>query len=120
MENYMSITGRYIYITPNYKLINPTHDAPIFKYSGPIEGFNLKNQTKNFNEIQNKLKDNPLTYIFVGKFVGNERIKTTFLAHTNDRKYWWYKYEGKAEGDSSNVIIVDGKKYRLSKWLKTI
>jgi len=115
----LSSTGRYIYITPNYKIINPVHDAQIFKYSGPIEGYDFKNQKKNLESIQKILenKGSRLTYVFVGRFIGDYRIKTSFIAHSDDKKIWWRKFEGKMDGNSEQVIFEDGKKIKLKKWL---
>lgn len=117
MDDYLSISGRYIYITPNYKIINPAHESIIYKYSGEISNFDFKNQTKNYNEIQKKLS-NKLCYIYAGKIIGEKRIKLSFIAHNNDRSIFWHKYEGKIDGDSENVIYENNKKYKLSKWLK--
>ena len=117
MENYLSISGRYVYITPTYKIINPAHESIIYKFSGPIIDFDLKNQRKNFDNIQNKL-ENKLSYIYAGKIIGEKRIKLSFLAHNEDRTIFWHKHEGKLDGDTENVIYENGKKYRLSKWLK--
>lgn len=121
MDNpYLSPTGRYIFITPKYKILNPTHESTVSKYEGPIENYELKYQKKNLEEIQNVLLEigSPLTYIYVGKFLGDQRIKTTFLAHSENRRFWWYKYDGITEGSGTNEIYVDGKKYKLSSWLK--
>lgn len=117
MENYLSSSGRFIFITPNYKVINPIHLSIIDRYSGPIKDYDFKNQKNNFENIQNKL-DNKLNYIYSGKVIGEKRIKISFLAHNEDRTIFWHKYEGKLDGDSENVIYENGKKYRLSKWLK--
>ncbi len=116
--DYLSITGRYIYITPSYKVINPTHDAQFYKYSGPVENYEFKNQRKNFDILQSILKDNPLVHIYAGRFMGDKSPKTTFIAHTKDRRIWWRKYEGMLEGSGSNIIIEDGKNYKLSSWIK--
>jgi len=106
MSDYISSTGRYIYISPNKKIINPSHDAPLYNYVGPIDDFNFKHQKTNFENIQRKLEENgdKLTFIFAGKFMGTHRPKTVFLAHNNDRTFWWRKYESKAEGSGQNIV----------------
>ena len=47
----LSVTGRYIYITPQLKIINPIHEGTIFKYEGPIENYDFKNQSNNLSKI---------------------------------------------------------------------
>lgn len=119
MDNYISSTGRYIYITPNYKVINPTHDAPIYRYQGAIDNYDFKNQKKNFELIQgilNRLNE-PLTFIYVGKFMGEYRQKISFLAHNENRNIWWRKYESGKEGGLENIIYDNGKKYSLKSWI---
>lgn len=122
MNDYLSPTGRYIYITPTYKIINPAHDSPISHYEGPIENYDFKNQKNNFDKIQKILieLDEPLTYVYAGKFVGEKRSKVRFLVQSKNRKIWWRKYEGFSDGSASNTIIMDGKEIKLSNWLKKI
>lgn len=118
--DYLSATGRYIYVTPEFKVINPTHDAQIFKYSGEISGYDFKNQKKNLLIIQNILEkmQMQLVYVYVGKFIGDTKIKTSFIAHSENRRVWWRKYEGKGDNDGGNFIYMDGRCYKLSKWIK--
>lgn len=102
-------TSRYINITAKTKVINPTHDAPLFQYAGPIENYHFAHQQKNYENIQNILEpyNKKLTQIYVGSFMGERRKKTVFLAHNEDKSIWWRKYEGKAEGSGQNWIYKD-------------
>ena len=99
-------TGRYIQIAEKVKVKNPTHDAPLFSYAGPIEDYNFGRQQKNYDDIQNILEpyNKKLTYIYVGRFMGDRRPKTVFLAHNEDKSVWWRKYESNAEGSGQNYI----------------
>jgi len=115
-----SITGRYLYITSKYKVLNPAHDAPIYSYTGNIDGYDFKNQKKNLDLIQEKLGKYGMKMdkVYVGKFVGDKKIKTSFISRTEDGRVWWRKYEGKTEGSGENLIFVDGISTKLSNWLK--
>ncbi len=118
MNDYLSSTGRYIYITPNFKIINPEHLGVIYRYCGSIDGYDFKNQSKNLKNIQNILnkKGKQLIYVYVGKFYDNKNeVKISFVAHNEDCSFWWRKYEGLY---SANEVYEDGKKYKLSQWLK--
>lgn len=108
-----SETGRYIYITPTYKVINPTHLGTLYKYSGNIDGYDFKNQRKNLEQIQAVL-EKPLTYIYVGKFMGEKDRRLVFLARDEEGMIWWRKGEGNGE----NWIYEGSERYNLKKWLK--
>jgi hypothetical protein len=111
---YSSVTGRYLYITPEYKVINPAHLGTIYRYEGLIEGVDLKNQNNNLLKIQNILMklDMPLTKIYIGKMIGDKSIKTSFIAHSENGRFWWRKYE-----DSSNYMYDNGIRIKLHKFL---
>ena len=117
MDKYLSITGRYIYLSPNLQIINPSHLGTIFRYEGLIERFDLKNQKNNYEKIK-KVLGGPMDYIYVGKFMGDTKIKLVFLAHTGDRRVWWRKDETGGEGGGNNWIYEDGIRYNLKNWLK--
>jgi len=119
-KNMESSTGRYIYIKNGYKIINPTHEGRLYKYEGNLDGYDFPNQRKNLDEIQEVLGKigKKLEYVYVGKFMGEKRMKTIFLARDSEGNIWWRKHEGRSDGSGENVIYEYGKKYRLSVWLK--
>jgi hypothetical protein len=106
----LSSTGRYIYITPTFKVLNPANQiiSPLYRYHGEISGYDFKNQKKNLDDIQKKLApmNAQLTTIYVGKFMGDKRQKTHFIAHNDAKTVWWRKYDEKREGGSKNLIYL--------------
>ena len=102
----LSSCGRYIILHPTKKLINPSYNAGISNYIGPIEDYEFRHQKKNFEAIQEKLGDNPLTFIYEGKFMGDRRPKISFIAHNADCTFFWRKYEAKSEGSGHNKIFI--------------
>jgi hypothetical protein len=108
----LSSTGRYIYITPTFKVLNPANQiiSPLYRYHGEISGYDFKNQKKNLDDIQKKLAsmNAQLTTIYVGKFMGDKRQKTHFIAHNDAKTVWWRKYDEKREGGSKNLIYLLG------------
>lgn len=118
MQNYLSETGRYISITPYFKVINPEHLGIFFKYSGAISGYDFKNQNKNLATIQEILerRGQRLIKVYVGKFIdNNNKIKISFIAHNEECTFWWRKYEGVY---SINEVYENGRKIKLSQWIK--
>lgn len=114
----LSVTGRYIYITPQLKIINPIHEGTIFKYEGPIENYDFKNQSNNLSKIQEILGENGLCYVYVGKFMGERLPKVCFLAYSKDKTVWWRKYESGIEGGGENWIYDNGNRFKIKTWLK--
>ena len=108
----LSSTGRYIYITPTFRVLNPANQiiSPLYRYHGEISGYDFKNQKKNLEDIQKKLApiNAQLTTIYVGKFMGDKRQKTHFIAHNDAKTVWWRKYDEKREGGSKNLIYLLG------------
>ena len=108
----MIIQERYIYLTPDFKVLNPANPmiSPLFQYYGEISGYDFKNQKKNLEDIQKKLAPikAELTTIYVGKFMGDKRQKTHFIAHNDAKTVWWRKYDEKREGGSKNLIYLLG------------
>jgi len=106
----LSSTRRYIYITPTFKVLNPANQiiSPLYRYHGEISGYDFKNQKKNLEDIQKKLApmNAELTTIYVGKFMGDKRQKTHFIAHNDAKTVWWRKYDEKREGGSKNLIYL--------------
>lgn len=113
-------TTRYIQISPNVKVFNPTHDSPLFTYAGPIEKYNFAHQQKNYEKIQEILEafNKKLSYIYVGRFMGDKKQKTIFLAHNQDKSVWWRKYESKTEGSGQNLIYFkNGNTIKTTRFL---
>jgi len=108
----MTTQERYIYLTPDFKVLNPANPmiSPLFQYYGEISGYDFKNQRKNLENIQKKLAPikTELTTIYVGKFMGNKKQKTHFIAHNDAKTVWWRKYDEKREGGSKNLIYLLG------------
>lgn len=108
----MTTQGRYIYLTPDFKVLNPANPmiSPLFQYYGEISGYDFKNQRKNLENIQKKLAPIKveLTTIYVGKFMGDKRQKTHFIAHNDAKTVWWRKYDEEREGGSKNLIYLHG------------
>jgi hypothetical protein len=106
----MTIQERYIYLTLDFKVLNPANPmiSPLFQYYGEISGYDFKNQRKNLENIQKKLAPikAELTTIYVGKFMGDKRQKTHFIAHNDAKTVWWRKYDEKREGGSKNMIYL--------------
>ena len=112
----LSTCGRYIFLTQEKKMLNPSYDASISRYIGPIENYAFKHQKKNYDAIQEKLGENKLTFIYEGKFMGDRRKKTAFIAHNNNLTFWWRKYESKAEGSGQNKVyfVINGNVTELN------
>jgi len=105
----LSETERYIYISPKMKVINPVHNGTLYHYEGSIENYNFRHQQKNYEKLQEILEPygKRLTYIYVGKFMGERREKVIFMAHNDDRSIWWRKYESVAEGSGQNWVYYE-------------
>ena len=52
-----------------------------------------------------------------GKFTN---LRYNFVAHSDNKRVWWYKYDGVAVGSGQNFIYIDGVKYQTMKWLANI
>lgn len=94
-------------------------------YDGLINYFNFKcqglNQTKNYNRLKLTLHpfDLNLTYIMIKidkPIYFLSRIRTQFIATSNNNEIIWYKYEGPLIGGGQNYLFIYGKKIKLSTW----
>lgn len=104
---------------------NPLYGQEDIVYDNTINNFNFKckglNQTNNFNRLKLSLipfnlslsnimirMDKPVYFI--------SRVRTQFIATSNNNEIIWYKYEGPLEGGGQNYFILYGKKLKLSEW----
>lgn len=104
---------------------NPLYGHQNIVYDSLINDFNFKcqglNQTKNYNRLKLTLHpfDLNLTYIMIKidkPVYFLSRIRTQFIATSNNNEIIWYKYEGPLIGGGQNYLFIYGKKIKLSTW----
>lgn len=104
---------------------NPLYGHQNIVYDSLINDFNFKcqglNQTKNYNRLKLTLYpfDLNLTYIMIKidkPVYFLSRIRTQFIATSNNNEIIWYKYEGPLIGGGQNYLFIYGKKIKLSTW----
>ena len=118
---------KYIIVKEGKKIRNPcafvnNEDA----YCGPIDSYSFNgpglNQKSNYDKLQESLLElnMPLTYLWAGKDIVNNRIRTNFVGKDEEDNIYWYKYEGPSQGSGQNYIYIFGEKIKLTSWLNMI
>ena len=111
---------KYINLTKNVKILNPTFDSDVFKYYGDINkisNFSFEKQKLNYEKIKEKFGKYNIYFnkLWVGKF-SNEynNIYSRFLLKSNCGKVYWRKYSSKNPGSNQNFIYINGIKYKTT------
>jgi hypothetical protein len=119
MEQYINIKSKKRLKNPCIEALNNEGTC----YSGPITNFTFKrpglNQQNNYEILQSTLLPFgiQLTHICAGTDTIYGRIRTTFIAKSQNNEFFWYKYEGPSPGSGQNYLYVHGEKIKFTKWL---
>jgi len=118
------MTDKYIYMTSNKKIMNPLYSSDksdILSYHGEIDKIDFEYQETNYILLSKSLEPFNIKFnkIWYGKFTNSvNKIKTQFVAKTEDDSIYWQKYEGMAPGGCQNRLFIYGKEYKTTQWLK--
>ena len=97
------------------------------KYNGLIDNFQFKckglNQKKNFLKLKESLQPfnisiNKVQIMMDKPIYSISRVRTQFIASSQNNEIIWHKYEGPLIGGGQNYLFIYGKRIRLSDWLK--
>lgn len=120
MTNFLQINSKKI----KYPFLNEDNSI---KYNGLINNFKFRcqglNQTNNYNKLKSSLLPFNIQLSYVAIKIDKpiysiNRIRTQFIAKSNNNEVIWYKYEGPLLGGGQNYLYIYGKKIKLSDWLK--
>jgi hypothetical protein len=114
----------HIIIAENKKIGNPYYKSTTDQFYGSVDEFNFKTQTLHYTNLTQKFKEFGIVFdeVYSSTIIRHTTYNTinyglTFIVTTNNKKIFWYKYEGNKSGSGQNHILIDGNKIYVTKFL---
>ncbi len=123
-QNNLIVIPTHIKITNKSRITNPYNKGTANKFYGNVADFDFNHQSKNYEQLTEKLLEINVTFDKISSSSIERHINqsiqygTTFIVTTTNPCVYWYKYESNAFGSGGNHMLINGKKIKVTEFLK--